>query len=143
VAQAPSIEDLRELAKLLASDSLSATEFVAKLGDRPVDLQANIIVQEPRLSGVARASVARQTGGGDVPAHVTLDLVEPIALGDLETAFGTPKTVVPDHRGELPHAIFRIELANSEYDVRLIGAIERGGSTVRSLTLARDVKLPA
>jgi hypothetical protein len=120
---------LRDLSEVLAADDVTADAVVARLGGVPEDLGPNVLVERPALAGVARASVVRD---GLVPAHVTLELAEPLAAETLAAAFGEPRRAYPDHPGEPVSLLFALPVA-----VTLIAA-ERAGA-VRSLTLRRDV----
>jgi hypothetical protein len=140
VNQTVAIETLRDLADLLSSKDASVSGLVDKLGTRPVDLRGNVVVQHPRLPGIRQASVVRQVGGGEAPALVTLELTAPVALVDLEAAFGEPTIVSPDHPGQRRTAVFFVEgPTDRDFLVRLIGALEKDAA--RSITLQRDVKL--
>ena len=145
MAEPPTIhaDTLRQLARLLATGGLNALALADQLGARRVDLQGNILVQEPSISGVASASVVREIGSNEVPKQISLDLEAPITLGELEAAFGAAKIVAPEHPGQNRGAVFQLDQPDGEFDIRLIGALEvRGGDAiVRGLTLMRDIKL--
>jgi hypothetical protein len=113
---------------------------VAKLGNRPVDLQGNVVVQEPTVAGVTRASVVRRPGADRHQlAHVTLDLDSSIPLNDLRGPFGDPRIVSPEHPGQPQSAVFAPVASDGTADVRLVGGV-RGG-VVQRIALIRDVKL--
>jgi hypothetical protein len=122
------IEVLRELATALAGDDVTTEDIVARLDGRTQDMGSNLIVDAPAVAGVWQANVVRD---GAAPAHVTLELEAPLAAGDLEAAFGTPRRVHPDHRGAPVELVFSMPVA-----VTLIAA-ERDGE-VRKVTLRRD-----
>ena len=122
------IDALRDLAAALGGDDVTTEEIVARLGGRTEDLGSNVIVDSPALAGVWQANVVRD---GGAPAHITLELDEPLAAGDLEAAFGAPRRVHPDHRGAPVELVFSLPVA-----VTLIAA-ERAGE-VRTVTLRRD-----
>jgi hypothetical protein len=120
---------LRDLAEALAADDVTADIVVARLGGVPDDLGSNVLVERPALGGVTRASVVRD---GIAPAHVTLELAEPLAADALTAAFGEPRRAYPDHPGEPVSLVFTLPVA-----VTLIAAARADG--VRSVTLRRDV----
>jgi hypothetical protein len=122
------IETLRELAAALAAEDVTAADVVARLGGEPQDMGANVIVARPRLEGVTQANVVRD---GSVPAHVTLELAQPLPADELVAAFGEPRRAYPDHRGEPVRLLFETPSA-----VTLIAA--DGPSGVGSVTLRRD-----
>lgn len=133
------IEMLRELIGALSDRDVTLEQLVERLGQRPVDLQGNVLVQAPSLPGVQQASVVRQMGAADEVAMVSLQLAAPLALSDLESAFGAPNVVAGEHPGQPRSAVFMISGAH-EFDVRLIATVG-ADLTSRTITLARDVKL--
>lgn len=134
------MDTLHELAMTLSAESVTVGDVVDRLGGQATDMTGNVIVEKPALSGVDRASVVRNLSG-EAPAHVTLELARPLADDDLEAAFGPPKRVEPDHRGEPASLVFRLDLADRPYDVTLIALAQDGGA--RTVTLRRDVRLGA
>jgi hypothetical protein len=131
---------LRELAHTLAARDLSTEAMVSKLGSHAVDLQGNVLVQEPSLAGVRQASVVRQVGTErDEPAHVTLDLAASISLDRLSAEFGPPKIVSPDHPGRSRSAVFFLGQSDGASDVRLIGDLR--DDSVQRITLTRETPL--
>jgi hypothetical protein len=121
------IETLRDLAAALAAGGVTADDVVARLGGEPRDMGPNVIVERPALEGVTQANVLRD---GEAPAHVTLELAAPLAADDLRTAFGEPRRVHPDHRGQPVELVFP-----RAGEVTLIAAEGRDG--VRRVTLRR------
>lgn len=127
---------VRDLARLLSAEDLSTETVVTWLGDHPVDLQGNVLVEEPGVAGVSRASVVRQVGSArDEPAHVTLELTSGMPLQELQAEFGAAKLVAPDHPGQPQSAVFAL----AETDVRLIAEVRNGA--VSRLTLTRETRL--
>jgi hypothetical protein len=134
------IELVRELARILAGPDVSTESMVSRLGDRPVDLHGNVLVQEPRVSGVSQASVVRQVGTDrDEPALVTLDLESHIGLDELRAEFGAPRLVSPDHPGRPLSAVFSLGESDGAANVRLIADVRN--DTVSRVTLTREAKL--
>jgi hypothetical protein len=121
------IETLRDLAGALGADGVTADDLVARLGVVAQDLGSNVVVERPALDGVTQANVLRD---GEAPAHLTLELAAPLAADDLRAAFGEPRRVHPDHRGEPVELIFP-----RAGEVTLIAA--EGGGGVRRVTLRR------
>jgi hypothetical protein len=121
------IETLRDLAGALSADGVTADDVLARLGGEPEDMGPNVIVERPVLDGVTQANVVRD---GDAPAHVTLELAAPLAPDELRAAFGEPRRVYPDHRGEPVELVFP-----RAGDVTLIAA--EGSDGVRRVTLRR------
>jgi hypothetical protein len=139
MAQPLSIEALRRLAGLLSQNDVTVMGLAEDLGERSVDLQGNILVQEPSLRGVRRASVVREVRALDRPALMTLELATALSMGDLESAFGPPKLVAAEHPGQPRSAVFFINGAG-QFDVRLIAVVAADGTT-GSITLTREQKL--
>lgn len=121
------IETLREVAEALGADGVTAEDLVARLGGEPRDMGSNVILERPALDGVTQANVVRDAAA---PSHVTLELAAPIAADDLRAAFGEPRRVHPDHRGEPVDLVFP-----RTGDVTVIAAEGRDG--VRRITLRR------
>lgn len=121
------IETLRDLAGVLAADGVTADDVLTRLGGEPRDMGPNVVVERPALDGVTQANVVRD---GEAPAYVTLELAAPLAAGDLQAAFGEPRRVHPDHRGQPVELVFP-----RAGDVTLIAA--EGGDGVRRITLRR------
>ena len=121
------IDTLRELAGALAADGVTADAVVARLGGEARDMGPNVVVERPALDGATQANVLRD---GDAPGHLTLELAAPLAADDLRAAFGEPRRVHPDHRGEPVELVFP-----RAGDVTLIAAEGAGG--VRRVTLRR------
>src|SRR5205814_7400780 len=121
------IEALRDLAAALAADGVTADDVLARLGGQPQDMGPNVIVERPALDGVTQANVVRD---GEAPAHVTLELAVPLAVDHLQAAFGEPRRVYPDHRGQPVDLLFEAAAG-----VKLIGAESADG--LRRVTLRR------
>ena len=122
------IAAVRELAALLAADDITTDEILTWLGGATEDLDSNVLVDGPGVDGVTSANVVRD---GAAPAHVTLELAEPLAPSELDAAFGESRRAYPDHAG-LP-----VDLLYDLGRVTLIAAEDAG--EVRRLTLRRDV----
>ncbi len=132
------IDIVRSLAHELSAESVTVGELVQRLGGRGNDMGGSVAVEKPALDGVARAGVVR-TANGDAPALVTLELARPLPAGELEAAFGRPRSIHPDHIGEPITHLYELSLPGRPYDVALLATDDPGGS--RRLTLRRDVRL--
>jgi hypothetical protein len=132
------IDTVRELARTLSARSASVDELVARLGGQATDMTSNVLVEAPALEGVARASVVREVRG-DEPALLKLELSAPIAVAELEKAFGDPRRVHPDHLGQPDTLVFDLDVEGEPYTIALLAAEE--GAESRKLTLRRDVRL--
>lgn len=129
---------LRELAATLAAEDVTVDEFVAALGAEPVDLIGNVVVDEPALDGVARANVVKDLTG-EAPAHVTLDLLSPVAKGALTAAFGRPTELAPEPTGAPTRFLYDLELLDGPFTIALLASVDDAGA--RRITLRRDASL--
>jgi hypothetical protein len=132
------IVTVRDLADALAAQAATVEELVARLGGEATDMTGSVLVEDPPLEGVARASVVRQADGRE-PALLTLELSPPIAVDELSRAFGTPRRIHPDHLGEPVTLVYDVDVPDRPYAVTLLATEDVGGS--RRLTLRRDVRL--
>jgi len=133
------IDPLRELAMALSADDVTVAQVVDRLGGRPTDMGANVVVETPALDGVTWASIVRELEG-DAPAHVTLGIARPLSERDLEAALGSPRRVEPDHPGEPASLLYELDLPDRPYAVTLI-ATTAGDGGVQTVILRRDVRL--
>ena len=133
------IATLRELAATLAAEDVTVDELVAALGGEPVDLIGNVVVDEPALDGVSRANVVRGLTG-EAPAHVTLELLTPVAEGALTAAFGRPAEVTPERTGAPNRFLYDLELPDGPFTIALLASVDDGGGA-RRITLRRDASL--
>ena len=134
----PVIDTLGALAHELSAESVTVGELVERLGRSGTDMGGSVVVEHPALDGVARAGVVRQANG-DAPALVTLELSRPLPVGELEAAFGRPRSIHPDHVGEPVTLLYELDLPGRPFDVALLATDDEGGS--RRLTLRRDIRL--
>jgi hypothetical protein len=132
------IDTVRSLAHELSAERVTVGDLVERLGGHGNDMGGSVAVEQPALDGVARAGVVR-TANGDAPALVTLELSRPLPVGELEAAFGRPRSIHPDHIGEPVTLLYELDLRGRPYDVALLATDDPGGS--RKLTLRRDIKL--
>jgi hypothetical protein len=132
------IDTVRSLAHELSAERVTVGDLVECLGGHGSDMGGSVAVEQPALDGVARAGVVR-TANGDAPALVTLELSRPLPVGELEAAFGRPRSIHPDHIGEPVTLLYELDLRGRPYDVALLATDDPGGS--RKLTLRRDIKL--
>lgn len=123
------IATLRQLAARLGQADATVDGLVRDLGGRGVDLGGNVLVDEPTVEGIDRASVVRDVDG-EAPAHVALDLDDSPSLGDLAAAFGTPTPVPPEYEGGPDRLLYGLET------VAVIASLEEGRS--RRIILRRD-----
>ncbi len=132
------IETVRDLAEALSAESVSVDELVERLGGHGTAVGDSIVVESPALEGVERAGVVRHVHDGP-PALVTLHLSRPQPREELDSAFGAPRSIHPDHIGEPVTLLFQLDLPDRPFDVALLATDDPGGS--RTLTLRRDVRL--
>ena len=132
------IATLRELAATLAAEDVTIDGLVAALGGEPVDQIGNVLVDAPALDGIARANVVRDLTG-QAPAHVTLDLLTPVAQEALAAAFGTATEVAPAHAGAPERLLYAVDLPEVPYVIVLLASVDDGGA--RRITLRRDPRL--
>jgi hypothetical protein len=132
------IGSLRDLAHALSVETVTVDQLVTRLGGRAVDLAGSVVVEDPTLDGVARASIVRQVHGGE-PALLTLELATPVAVDELTRAFGTPRRIRPDHVGEPAMLLYDVDVPDGPYSVALLAMEDDRVS--RRLTLRRDVRL--
>jgi hypothetical protein len=125
---------LRELAATLARADVGVGDVVAALDGESTDHTGNVIVERPGVAGIDQASVVR--AGGDVPAHVTLELSAAEDPGALERALGAPARVHPDHPGQPDELVYPATLGDGPAEVVVIAT--DGPDGVRSVTLRRD-----
>src|SRR5207342_3140980 len=57
------IGSLRDLAHALSVETVTVDQLVTRLGGRAIDLAGSVVVEDPTLDGVARASIVRQVHG--------------------------------------------------------------------------------
>jgi hypothetical protein len=127
------LEALQPLADVLARDDASVSDLVARLGGRPTDHDANVIVEAPTLGGISRGNVVRDRPGDDTPNHLALDLERPLELDAVESRLGAPKKVHPDHPGQPAQLVYPDPIADGPHPVTLIAT-----ATGRSVILRRD-----
>lgn len=132
------IGSLRDLAHALSVETVTVDQLVTRLGGRAVDLAGSVVVEDPTLDGVARASIVRQVHGGE-PALLTLELATPVAVDELTRAFGTPTAYPPRSRRRAGDAPLRRGRPGRPYSVALLAMEDDRVS--RRLTLRRDVRL--
>src|SRR3954468_19251422 len=131
------LESVRALAEALGRADASSADLVARLDGRAAEYATNVIVEEPALDGVARGNVVRSRPGEDVPAHVAVDLAEPVELEPLAALLGTPATVYPDHRGAPVQLVYPQPFVDGPHPVTLV-AESTAGAPARSLLLRRE-----
>jgi len=132
------IATLRELATTVASDAVTVDDLVHRLDGTAVDMIGNVLVDSPSLEGVAQASVVR-VASGEAPAHVTLELIDPVPEEALTASFGTPTPVPPEFPGGPDRLLYELDLPDGSYTASLIANIEEQGA--RRVTLRRDPRL--
>jgi|WetSurMetagenome_2_1015567.scaffolds.fasta_scaffold125405_1 hypothetical protein len=133
---------LQELASLLARDSLTVDQIIAKLGTVLHDYGSNILVTTSNLL-FKEANVVREINlatlePSNAPAHVILTPAEPVSLKILARAFGEYKNV-PAKEKIPSKVIFYLEMPGQPYSVALIAEVEN--SRALKITLRRDVRL--
>ena len=131
------LESVRALAEALAGEDASVSDLVARLDGRVTDHTGNVIVDEPRLEGIARGNVVRHRHGEDRPANVKLELREPLELEPLAERLGEPATVYPDHGGASVQLVYPRPLVEQPHPVTLI-AQSAAGEPAGSIVLRRD-----
>jgi hypothetical protein len=132
------IATLRALATTIASDDVTVDGLVHSLGGSAVEKLGNVLVDDPSLEGVAQASVVRDASG-QAPAHVTLELLDPVAEEALTASFGAPTPVAPEFPGGPERVLYELDLPDGSYNAALIASIEERGA--RRVTLRRDPRL--
>ena len=134
---------LQELVSLLASDPLSVDQVVAALGTIQEDLGASVAVTPAsplfREVIVARAIDLATRQPSDAPALIRLTPADRPTLEALAEAFGRYREIPPEDRGQLPQAIFYLQLPEGPCLIALIAEVREGQAV--TLTLRRD-KLP-
>src|SRR4051794_12083705 len=93
------LESVRGLAEALAQEDASVSDLVTHLDGRVTEYPTNVIVDDAGLDEIARGNVVRDRAGDELPAHVVLELSEPLELEPLAALLGEPATVYPDHDG--------------------------------------------
>ena len=131
------LESVRALAEALAREDASVNDLVARLDGRATDHTGNVIVDEPRLDGIARANVVRDRPGEDRPANVKLELREPLELEPLAADLGEPAAAYPDHAGAPVQLVYPRPLVEEPRPVKLI-AQSAAGKPAGSIVLRRD-----
>lgn len=131
------LDGVRALAEALGRDGASVTELVACLDGRPTEYPTNVIVEEAGLDQVARGNVVRTRAGDDLPAHVSLELREPLELEPLAALLGEPTKVRPDHRGAPVQLVYPQPLVAAPHPVTLV-AESRAGAPAHAIVLRRD-----
>src|SRR5215211_886619 len=131
------LDSVRALADALARDDASADDLVTRLDGRATDHGPNVIVDEPTLHGVSRGNVVRRRPGEDVPAHVVLQLREPLELEPLAALLGEPTKVHPDHPGAATRLVYRKPLVDGPHPITVIAESAARGPAL-SIVLRRD-----
>ena len=131
------LESVRALAEALAGEDASVSDLVAHLDGRVTEHPGNVIVDEPRLDGIASGNVVRHGPGEDRPANVRLELREPLDLEPLAARLGEPRTVYPDHAGGPVQLVYPRPLVDGPRPVKLIARSE-AGEPAGSIMLRRD-----
>ncbi len=131
------LESVRALAEALAGEDASVSDLVARLDGSVTDHPGNVIVDEPRLDGIARGNVVRHGPGEDRPANVRLELREPLELEPLAAHLGEPSAVYPDHPGGPVQFVYPRPLVEESRRVTLIAQSARG-EPAGSIVLRRD-----
>jgi hypothetical protein len=131
------LDGIRALAEALARDDASVKDLVARLDGRADEHATNVIVEEAGFGDVARANVVRRRPDDDLPAHLVLELREPLELEPLAELLGEPATVYPDHRGAPVQLVYPEPLVAAPHPVTLV-AEAAAGAPARSVVLRRD-----
>jgi hypothetical protein len=128
------VESLRALAALLATDPLSVDDFADALGSEERSSAGDVQVA-PFDPAFTEAKVVRRAGG-EAPAHATVSLADPTSVEELSEAFGSPRLVAAEEKVPA-QALFPLDAAGLPYRITLIASVADGGE-VRRVTLRRD-----
>ena len=131
------LESVRGLAEALAQEDASVSDLVTRLDGRVAEYPTNVIVDETGLDEVARGNVVRNRVGDELPAHVVLELREPLELEPLAALLGEPATVHPDHDDAPVQLVYPQPLVDAPHPVTLV-AKSAAGAPARSIVLRRD-----
>jgi hypothetical protein len=130
------LESVRSLAEALGRDGASVSDLVARLDGRAAEYPTNVIVEEAGLDGVARGNVVRNRPGEDLPAHVVLELREPLELEPLAALLGEPAKVHPDRRGAPVQLVYPQPFVVAPHPVTLV-AESAAGAPAHAIVLRR------
>lgn len=119
----------------LAHAPLTAHEVIESLGRVTEHYPGNAFVQ-PDDAALRSANIVLHYGT-DEPAHVELELAAPIAIADLEQAFGAYKRVMPDGKGP-QQIIFYVDPPEQPCTLAVIANVE--GDSSRVLMIRRDTR---
>ena len=129
------LESIKTIIALLSPASVTLKDIQPKLGP-VVESYPNNTHLRPKDPDLSHIDVVQQYKSEQVHV-VDLVLAEPIALSELQSAFGEYRISVPD-KGE-NQAIFMVKQPHEATDIALIATLNRKGTESATITLRRDV----
>lgn len=124
---------LKDLIAYLSTDDLTVERVVDHLG-RVEKTYAGSVHVQPDNADYAMIHVVHDADSNH-PAHVRLELREPVAITTLAQAFGKPQPV-PMERGEPDALLYQTDTDSAPYRIALLAEIE--GEQATALVLRRD-----
>jgi hypothetical protein len=130
------LETLKSIIALLSPASVTLKDLQPKLG-AVVKSYPNNTHLKPQDAHFSHIDVVQHYHSEQV-GHVDFVLTEPIALKELQSAFGESRTVIPDGKGP-KQAIFMLRQPNQPTDIAVIASLNPNGTEAMTITLRRDV----
>jgi hypothetical protein len=130
------LETLKTLIALLSPASVTLKDLQPKLGavDKSFTSNTHLKPDDKQFTGI---NVVQQHKSDQV-AHVDFTLTTPIALKDLQAAYGESKIIVPDNGGP-KQAIFKIHQPSQPCDIALVATLNKRGDQAEIIILRRDL----
>lgn len=127
------MHSLKDLIAYLSADDLTVERVVDHLGVVEHSYAGSVHIQ-PDSADYTMIHVVHDPDG-DHPAHVRLELREPVAITALAQAFGKAQPVPMEH-GEPDALLYQTDTDSAPYRIALLAEIE--GEQATALVLRRD-----